>query len=922
MREFAYSIASSSLDTLLLIQLKVLERKNGVIRLLPLKEGVLFSEFKAISNPFEREAVLTLKQEEFLYQKTKEGRTPPLENFLFHIFHIPTLTSVLPILTNLATAQKLYFQDKQLILDLHTKVNMYYEIHALPSNQLQITGCLKWHEKSLPLEKACFIGKGTPHWFIQGVSLKMLPSILKGKTLDRLTSNQPWILEDTEKSLFLQQLEEAGLRDALIFQGETAKKILFQEISPLPLLILKDKQGAFAQLWMQYGQHKVLLQDSRTIIRDDKGAILFRRQLAEEKYWEKDLLETDFIHKLTVDTSYYCPLEKVSKSLSFLLDIGWLIQDYTGKKLVKHSKPQLFLEEKASHISVKGKIAYASHTVDLISIIGTFNKKERFLSLDNDTVGLVPSTWEDRSLKELSEAGEIVGNALSIPKYAFNSIATLIEENSYDSSEFLTALKAKKGQSFTPKETILSSSFKGELRPYQRHGVNWLHSLQEWGFHGILADDMGLGKTIQILAFLANQPSSLPHLIVMPTSLLFNWKKEIEIFLPEFTVWLHQGSQRELEAGAFTSFQIILTSYSTLRTNAPLFESHSFQTLVLDEAQVIKNPHTQIAQTLYRLKANFRLCLTGTPIENNLLELWSHFHFLMPQLLGSQQSFEREIDMARVDSRYLEKIKKKVHPFILRRRKKDVLEELPERIDQTIWVEMHARQKDLYEKMLRGFKTQLLKKVAVEGAKKHRIEIFEALLRLRQICCHPHLIPSYLEENENIAAYTSAKCEALFQDLDIIVQENRKVLVYSQFSSMLKIFAKYARERGWSYGYLDGSTKDRQKAVECFQEDPAQSIFFISLKAGGVGLNLTAADYVFIYDPWWNEAAEEQAISRTYRIGRKETIITKRFLTSESIEEKILKLKTQKKHLVENIIEESNTALEELSIEDLCLLFE
>ena len=312
---------------------------------------------------------------------------------------------------------------------------------------------------------------------------------------------------------------------------------------------------------------------------------------------------------------------------------------------------------------------------------------------------------------------------------------------------------------------------------------------------------------------------------------------------------------------------------------------------------MIKNAHTQTAQAVCRLNAQLRICLTGTPIENHLQELWSHFHFLMPDLLGSQEQFEADIEAAQSDRRYLERIKRKITPFMLRRRKQDVATDLPPRLDQIVWIQMAEEQQSFYDQLLAGFKSGLLKKVETEGMGKHRLEVLEAILRLRQVCCHPLLVSSLIEQS----VPRSAKFDALLQDLETIVDEGHKVLIYSQFTSMLHLMTQAAKDRKWSFGYLDGSTKNREEVVTRFQEDASQLLFFISLKAGGVGLNLTAADYVYLYDPWWNEAVEDQAINRAHRIGRKDSVIAKRFVITESIEEKIMKLKAAKREMIDGL---------------------
>jgi SNF2 family DNA or RNA helicase len=507
-----------------------------------------------------------------------------------------------------------------------------------------------------------------------------------------------------------------------------------------------------------------------------------------------------------------------------------------------------------------------------------------------------------------------MGSEMHLKKSQFGNLESLWKYAK--TSPSLNHLKDKWQNFQRIQEAPPSSSFKGTLRPYQQQGVNWLAFLHEYGFHGILADEMGLGKTVQVLAFLSRLPHQGPHLIIMPTSLLFNWRKEINQFLPLHTCYVHHGSQRKKTLEELQKTDIILTSYSTLRLDLPLLQSLAYSCLILDEAQMIKNSSTQTAQATCQLNAQLRLCLTGTPIENHLQELWSHFHFLMPDLFGSKEQFDADIQAAQSDHRYLERIKRKMTPFLLRRRKQEVASDLPPRLDQVVWIEMSEEQRSLYDQLLAGFKSGLLKKVEAEGMGQHRLEVLEAILRLRQVCCHPLLVSSLLEQT-----IASAKFDALMQDLETIIEEKRKVLVYSQFTSMLHLMTKAAKERGWTYGYLDGSTKNREEVVTRFQEDPHQFLFFISLKAGGVGLNLIAADYVYLYDPWWNEAVEEQAIDRAHRIGQQNQVIAKRFVVAESIEEKMMKLKAAKRLMMSDLLE-IEAVPAQLTFEDLRFLLD
>ncbi|MBI3236820.1 MAG: DEAD/DEAH box helicase, partial [Chlamydiales bacterium] len=404
---------------------------------------------------------------------------------------------------------------------------------------------------------------------------------------------------------------------------------------------------------------------------------------------------------------------------------------------------------------------------------------------------------------------------------------------------------------------------------------------------------MGLGKTVQVLAFFSLLQTKLPLLIVAPTSLLFNWRREIEKFLPNTSICVYHGSERkQLQEDPFP-YDILLTSYALLRQDLFFFQGLRFEVIVLDEGQNIKNPDSQIAQAVFSLRSEMKLILSGTPIENRWEDLWSHFHFLMPGLLGEKKEFSSKMATAALDSRYLVQTKKKTQPFILRRKKGDVAIDLPEKITQTIWVEMSDSQRAIYDTWIKN-QSEQRKKWSQEGGASHRMEILEAILRLRQVCAHPWLADPSLEEEP---LFLSGKLQRLMADLEEVVSLGKKVLVYSQFTTMLRLIQKLLPSHFPKHVYLDGSTSNREELVRQFQEDPDTLIFLISLKAGGVGLNLTAADYVFLYDPWWNEAVENQAIDRAHRVGRKDVVIARRYITAISIEEKLMHLKERKKNL-------------------------
>ena len=647
----------------------------------------------------------------------------------------------------LAPTQKLFCEGKQLVVDLYGQAEFFYEGTPLEGGKLEVLGKLRWRETTVDLDKCQAVVPGKPHWFVCGLVLKMIGTSLSWKRLKELKQS-PLRLEGGVKQTFLDALDPDDPEEPKLVVKGGAIEEAFQEASPCPLLILKDRWGACADLWMDYGhgQH-IAIHDPRPVIKDEKGNILFKRQEKTEANWEKDLLETDFIKKNVGTSHYYCPVNLVPKSLTFLLEIGWHVQDWQGKQVIKQTGLSLQFDELKQTIAVKGHLNYEDHQADVSSILGAFNRREHFIQLSQHAVGLLPPNETSHALRELAEESELAGAERVIKKNRLGVLEPLWQFAT--SSRPLEDLKNKLHGFKGIQEAPPSPAFQGQLRPYQQEGVNWLAFLSDYGFHGILADEMGLGKTVQILAFLSQLHPENCHLIVMPTSLLFNWRNEIRQFLPSASCIIHQGAQRAKTAEELQRFGIILTSYTTLRLDLPLFQTLSYDTLILDEAQTIKNANTQIAQAVCQLNAHLRICVTGTPVENRMQELWSHFRFLMPDLFGTEEEFEAEIQAGESDRRYLDRIRKKIAPFILRRRKEEVLTDLPARIDQVVWIEMAEEQRRHYDQLLAGFKSGLLKKVETEGVGKCRMEILEALLRLRQICCHPLLVSSLSEESSS-----------------------------------------------------------------------------------------------------------------------------------------------------------------------------
>lgn len=886
MSEIAYIIdkETSEKENVLAIKLVEAEREGYTLKFLPSK-NVNTLKWTQLSTSKDQDALRALSLKDV-----------KLDNSYLMIPHNQSLQS----LKLLASSGKVYYNQKQLVCDFFTPVEFYYVV-----DNLSVTGRLKFLDQDFDISSCDFIGAGPSPWFIKNHLLKLIQTDVSFKILKQLNVDPKLLTVDKiQESL----VDDSGPR---IVYLNNSLELLKQTQQPFPLLILKDRSGAFADLWMDYGQGK-------KFAFHDKLNTSFKRDCLSEKNWENDLLETGFVPKIVGQSHYYCPLDQVSKSLSFLLEIGWNIQDFQGKKVLLVNETHLNLSMESDSIVVRGKIRYQDYEADLTKVAGAFNRRERFVLIGSEAVGLMPEKWAHPGMTEIFGEGEIFADAIKLKRNQVGVLGEVLQNPHYSLDESINKLKIGMNTLSEIPDVPPGIHFKGNLRPYQQQGINWLQFLYTFGFNGILSDDMGLGKTVQVLAFLSQLNTELPILIVMPTSLIFNWKREIERFLPNHSVELYHGPQRFISKDSLKANTIILTSYATLRMDLSFFSTMDFEAVILDEAQAIKNSLTQAAQATYSLRSRFRLLLTGTPIENHLGEIWSHFQFLMPGLLGDEKSFYAEVQAGNSDVRYIQKIKNKIRPFILRRKKNEVAKDLPDCVEQTIWVEMTPSQRQIYEGYLAGIKNNLFSKVNSEGLKKHRLEVFEAILRLRQICCHPLLISGQFQD-QNLE-FTSGKMEALMQDLENAVAENNKVLIYSQFTSMLQLISKEIQIKNWNYVYLDGSTVDREKVVNQFQNDPDIHLFLISLKAGGTGLNLTAADHVLIFDPWWNEAAELQAINRAHRIGRKSTVFAKRYATTESIEEKMMRLKQQKRLMIDSLLEDEGQAFAQLTLEDFSYL--
>jgi len=473
-------------------------------------------------------------------------------------------------------------------------------------------------------------------------------------------------------------------------------------------------------------------------------------------------------------------------------------------------------------------------------------------------------------------------------------------------------------QNITPPATL-----KAELRDYQKEGLNWLQFLRKYDLGGILADDMGLGKTVQTLAHLLeekrNKRNDLPSLVVAPTSLMVNWSREAARFAPSLSVLVLQGTERKNKFHLINDFDVILTTYPLLSRDTDILMQHQWHLVILDEAQHIKNPKSKAALTARQLKTRHRLCLTGTPMENHLGELWSQFHFLMPGLLGNEKRFRRlfrtPIEKFQ-DADRSKQLRSRIAPFMLRRHKSEVATELPPKTEILSQVELDGAQRDLYETIRVSMHERVKQAIHSNGIGRSQIVILDALLKLRQVCCHPQLLK--LSSAKKVKH--SAKLNQLMEMLPEMVEEGRRILLFSQFTSMLAIIESEITRHKIPFVKLTGQTRDRATPIDEFQAGKVP-VFLISLKAGGSGLNLTAADTVIHYDPWWNPAAENQATDRAHRIGQDKPVFVYKMITAGTVEEKIVEMQVKKQALADSLFSEGSKG-SAISSDDLQALFE
>jgi superfamily II DNA or RNA helicase len=729
----------------------------------------------------------------------------------------------------------------------------------------------------------------------------------------------------SESDAFMVELLRFERRPSL----EVPPSLRLEEVHPQPKakLVVHGESGRWARprllakLSFEYERHTVPFSGGGSAIYEKATRRVLRRNREFEMAAAKRLAQVGLRKDHWInDNEFHLIAELLPKVVRTLTQEGWSVEA-EGKIYRTAGAVRMEVSSGVDWFELGGSAQFGDIAVPLPRLLRALKQGEPMVRLDDGTLGIIPEDWLSR-YGLLADFASVVKGQLRFKRTQAGLLDAFLASVPDARGDLVFERIREELHSFAgvvPSDA--PPEFRGELRGYQREGLGWLNFLQRFGFGGCLADDMGLGKTIQVLALLearrdgragAGPKTTVPSLVVVPRSLVFHWKEEAARFAPKLKVLEHTGGSRLRPGEHFCDYDLVITTYGILTRDVLQLKDQRFDYCILDEAQAIKNAATLSAKAARLIQADHRLALSGTPVENHLGELWSLFEFLNAGMLGRGSTFAVRGRNPDESTRNL--LARALRPFILRRTKDEVARELPPKTEQTIYCDLEPKEKKLYDELRSYYRSRLVHNAESATAGKYKFQVLEALLRLRQAACHPGLI------DKSKADEPSAKIDTLMAQLDQVLEEGHKVLVFSQFTSLLAILQRRLDRAHVRYGYLDGRTRDRQARVEEFQNDPDLKLFLISLKAGGLGLNLHAAEYVYLLDPWWNPAVETQAIDRAHRIGQTRQVFAYRLIARDTVEEKVLELQKSKRDLADAIITANNSVMQNLTREDVELL--
>jgi superfamily II DNA or RNA helicase len=780
----------------------------------------------------------------------------------------------------------------------------YLELQGieLPDQSLQLSLALRSSQNQLMAFEAFIPGLNYASGQILFYDLRGALQLVHDHPSGQLSVASADISTWVNKYLAKSSLETKHLPKALHYEspigageGKALGKLYFSTAE----FKVKNREMLHVELNWLYGDGEIADSAKDDTVVDVKNKQIYQRDFREEKF-ARELLYTlgfEFISS-GPELGWKLLPSKLPEVVPSLKQRKWQTLA-EGKSLRVPRDFAISVSSDQNWLEVNGKFDFDGASVGLPDILKQWMNGEKFIVLDDGSLGLLPEDWL-KNFTALTELGD-----LGIEGMRFHRQQALLVEQSLKAIEEgdcrfdYETLSDRVDKFNSLKERDPYEGFGATLREYQKQALSWFIEMKEMNLGACLADDMGLGKTVQVLSFLhlLLKQGSLDKsvLIVAPRSLLFNWEQEIQRFAPELEVFQYLGSARKKVLKNLSAGQVLLTTYGTLMRDAVELKQRVFSVCVADEAQAMKNPLSMTSKSMRLINAEFKIALTGTPVENSLGDLWSLFEFLNPGLLGTYKHFTKIYLNSKCSEKDLKSLRRTIKPLMLRRKKSEVAKELPAKTEQVLFCDMSEEQEKIYREM-HAFYAQEKQKDEKEkpGGKTN---VLAALTRLRQVVCHPYLV------NEDYRHVESGKIALLMNQLEQVFSSGGKALIFSQFTNFLDLIEEAIQMNKWNYTRLDGSTKDRSVPVEEFNSKPECRFFLISLKAGGTGLNLTQAQYVYIMDPWWNPAAESQAIDRAYRIGQEKAVSAYRIVSKDTIEDKLLALQARKSQLIEDVVE-------------------
>ena len=777
-----------------------------------------------------------------------------------------------------------------------------------------------------------------PAWLLLDEVLYYFEEDVEGKKLQPFLNKRfISIPKSSEKTYFEKFVAPLIEKHAVYAEGFEIRTEKFEAV-PVLKLLHSDSEAPQLQLYFKYGDYIFPSGSDRrvSVLTEKRDNDYIFHRIKRSLSWEKNkiniLQELGLSSSGSIFSNVYNPVSQDKDSEDSPFNIinwlnehhddleinGFLFEQTQGNKqyVIGRSKIDLEIRENNDWFDIHAVVHFGPYQIPFVDLKNHILNKIREFKLPSGQIAVIPEQWfaQYSNLLQFSEGS----NQLKLKKHHIGLI------NDFSTSELAIVSmdrKLKKLANFEEIEEIdIPKAFHGLLRPYQKAGYDWFHFLRKYNFGGCLADDMGLGKTVQTLALLQKVKEDnheigahTTSLIIMPTSLVYNWMNEAKKFAPKLKIHAHTGTFRNKDIEIFSNYDVVITTYGISRVDIEILKSFFYEYIILDESQNIKNPASKSFKSVKTLKSKHKLILSGTPVENTVNDLWTQMSFINPGLLGNQSLFYTEFVIPiekKKDEEKASKLQTLIKPFVLRRTKTQVATELPPKTENLFYCQMSEEQKEYYEEIKSEYRNELLLNLENGGFKKSQVQVLQGLTKLRQIANHPRMI----DED-----YTgdSGKFENVIHTLENVLSRGHKVLVFSQFVRHLAIYRKYFDAEKTPYAYLDGATAKRGQVVKEFQSNKDIKLFLISIKAGGVGLNLTEADYVFILDPWWNPAVEQQAIDRTHRIGQNKNVFIYKFITKDTVEEKILALQNRKRKVAESLITTEESFVKSLTVRDI-----